>query len=112
MSVGDKLPLDTSVELHSFQVHVYGIAIVLIPIIVLGSTLAFIFLGDGINFGVVGGTIGVWATDVRIGAFIGNLRLVEPEFPRDPLIVISLVTIGFQPVRGSISTRFLRRLLD
>lgn len=46
------------------------------------STIAFVTVGNGINNGVVGGVITVWACLTLIPAFAGIYRLLEPDRPR------------------------------
>lgn len=72
----------------------YGGAATLAPVLLLASTLAFI-AEDGINDGVLGGTIGVWSTFAFVIAFSGVYRMIEPRLPRVGPIFMALTLIGF-----------------
>lgn len=72
----------------------YGVAAIVAPLLMLGSTLAF--LGEkGINNGVVGGTIGVWSGFAFVVAFAGVYRMIEPRMPRVGPIFMVVTLIGF-----------------
>jgi hypothetical protein len=73
----------------------YAIAIFAAPVLMLLSTIAFITDGEGINEGVVGGTIGVWTAVAFVIAFVGIGRMLEPLSPRWALAVTLLASIGF-----------------
>jgi hypothetical protein len=75
--------------------RVYGIAMILAPLLFLASTIAFIVEGDGMNEGVLGGTIGVWSVFAILIAFLGLLRLMEPKAPRAAAILTVLACCGF-----------------
>jgi hypothetical protein len=60
----------------------YGAAAIAGPLLLLASTIAFITAGDGINDGVFGGTLSVWAAIALGIALVGILRRLEPLAPR------------------------------
>jgi hypothetical protein len=57
-------------------------SVIAAPIVFLLSDVAYIVDGNGINNGVLGGTIGVWSTFLLGWAFIGISRALEPVAPR------------------------------
>ena len=75
--------------------HIYGVAIIVAPLLLLSSTIAYVTVGNGINDGVVGGTIGVWSCFALAIAFVGILRLAEPEAPRAAPLLAVLAQIAF-----------------
>lgn len=57
------------------------------PLLLLASTIAFVTLGDGINDGLEGGVVTVWAA-IAVGlAFLGCARFMEPRAPRAAAVV-------------------------
>lgn len=74
--------------------HVYGVATILAPVLLLASTVAFVVAGEGINHGVLGGTIGVWSSFALLVAFIGILRALEPAAPRAAAVLTVLAISG------------------
>lgn len=62
--------------------RVFGAATIAGPLLLLASTIAFLTAGDGINDGVLGGTVSVWAVITMGAALVGLLRLLEPHAPR------------------------------
>jgi len=75
--------------------RICGVSILLAPVLLLASTLAFIGPGDGINDGVAGGTIGVWSCFAFILALTGMMRAIEPDAPRAAPLVSAMAVIGF-----------------
>lgn len=75
--------------------RITGWALVIAPILLLASTVAYIAHGAGINDGVLGGTIGVWSGFAFIVAFAGLLRLVEPTAPRAAPILALIAATGW-----------------
>ncbi|TDD12978.1 hypothetical protein E1218_35135 [Kribbella turkmenica] len=74
--------------------RIHGWATILAPVLLLGSTLAFIS-EDGINDGVAGGTLGVWSTFLFVIAFAGLYRVIESRLPRIGPMFMALTLIGF-----------------
>jgi hypothetical protein len=74
---------------------VYGVAIMLAPLLMLASTIAYVTVGEGINVGVLGGVIGVWAAFALAIGFVGLLRLLEPSAPRAAAVLTVLALTGF-----------------
>jgi len=72
-----------------------GWAMILGPVLLLASTVAFITDGEGINHGHLGGTIGVWSCLALSLAFIAILRATEPVAPRAAPILTAIAVIGF-----------------
>lgn len=60
------------------------------PIVFLLSDVAYISAGNGINNGVLGGTIGVWSVFLLGWAFLGIVRALEPVAPRGALTLLVL----------------------
>lgn len=60
----------------------FGAAAIAAPLLLLASTIAFMTAGEGINDGVLGGTLSVWAVTAFGIALVGLLRLLEPHAPR------------------------------
>jgi hypothetical protein len=75
--------------------RLYGTAAILAPVLALASTVGYLVEGEGINVGVVGGVIGVWASFVLVIAFVGILRLLEPRAPRAAAVMTVLALTGF-----------------
>ncbi|BBG04706.1 MULTISPECIES: hypothetical protein [Pseudonocardia] len=74
--------------------RIAGTAAVLGPFLLLGSSLLFLFVENGVNSGVLGGTVGLWACLALAIAVPGVLRAVEPVAPRAAPRVAAVVTIG------------------
>lgn len=72
---------DVSRTLSPTAARLFGLATIAAPLLLLGSTIAYIN-EDGINNGVVGGTIGVWSTIALTIAFAGLYRMIEVRAPR------------------------------
>lgn len=85
----------TSSSLSPFAARIYGTAAVLAPLVLLASTLAYITAGDGINDGVLGGTIGVWSCFTLAIALVGVLRLLEPAAPKAAALLTAFTLIAF-----------------
>jgi hypothetical protein len=77
------------------SIFVFGVALILGPVLMLTSTIAFIVAGDGMNQGVLGGLFGVWAAIIMAIAFVGLLRLLEVNAPRAAAILTVTAIIGF-----------------
>lgn len=75
--------------------RIYGTAAILAPLFLLASTLAYITAGDGINDGVLGGTIGVWSAFTLAIALVGVLRLLEPAAPKAAPLLTAMAVIAF-----------------
>lgn len=79
------------VETHRQQASatptLYPFAMLAAPVLLLASTIAFIAVGGGINDGVAGGVITVWAVIAFTLAFVGCARLLEPWMPRGAQVV-------------------------
>lgn len=80
--------------LTPFGARVYGIAVIVAPLLFLASTVAYITEGNGINDGVLGGTIGVWSAFASVLAFAGILRLMEPTAPRRAMLLTLLALVA------------------
>lgn len=74
--------------------RIYGLAAITGPILLLASTVAYVTAGEGINDGVLGGTIGVWSCLVLLFAFLGIVRMLEPAAPRGAAALLVLSLIG------------------
>lgn len=86
---------DTGGSLSPFAARVFGIAIIVGPLLLLASTVAYVTAGEGVNEGVLGGTVGVWSVLALGIAFVGLLRLVEPHAPRAAVVLTVIALIGF-----------------
>lgn len=75
--------------------RVYGFAAILAPVLLMASTIAYIAAGEGINHGVLGGTIGVWSCFALLVAFVGILRMLEARAPSAAPILTVVALIGF-----------------
>lgn len=60
----------------------WPVAMILAPVLLLASTVAFLTVGGGINDGILGGVLTVWAVLAFALAFLGCARLLEPGMPR------------------------------
>ncbi|MFD0856957.1 hypothetical protein ACFQ07_32300 [Actinomadura adrarensis] len=80
--------------LSPLAARVHGSALALAPVLLLCSTIAFIYEG-GINDGVVGGTIGVWSTFALGIGFVGLFRTLEPASPRLMPVLLPVAVIAF-----------------
>lgn len=82
--------------------RVYGLAVIIAPLLMLASSLAFVFIGAGINEGIFGSVIGIWGAFVLAIALMGILRLMEPRAPRAaPILTVfamisAAATVGIQ----------------
>lgn len=86
---------DSLSSLPTASARVYGTAIVLAPLLLLASSIAYITEGASINDGVLGGTIGVWSVFAFAIAFVGILRVLEPRAPRAAPLLTVLALTGF-----------------
>ena len=75
--------------------RIAGTAAVLGPLLLLSSSLLFLFVENGINDGVLGGTVGMWSCFALAVAVPGVLRALEPVAPRAAPRVALVATIGF-----------------
>lgn len=75
--------------------RITGVAAVLAPVLLLLSSVAYLTQGGGVNDGVLGGTIGVWATIALVVASVGITRLAEPRAPRAAAVVLLVALAGF-----------------
>lgn len=71
----------------------FGLATIAAPVLLLGSTIAYL-AEDGINDGVIGGTVGIWSTFALAVAFTGIYRMIEPRAPRIGPIFAALTLVG------------------
>lgn len=67
-----------------------ALTLVAAPVVFLVSDVAYITAGNGINNGVLGGTIGVWSVFLLGWAFLGISRALEPVAPRGALTLLML----------------------
>ncbi|GAA0437198.1 hypothetical protein Acor_50060 [Acrocarpospora corrugata] len=74
--------------------RVFGLATVAGPLLLLGSTIAFL-TENGVNDGVLGGMIGLWSTFALAVAFTGIYRIIEPRAPRVGPIFGAVAVTGF-----------------
>lgn len=86
--------LTTVGSLSPFAARAHGIALIVAPLLLLASTIAYTTEG-GINDGVVGGTIGVWSVFALTFAFIGICRVLEPAIPRAATLLMLLAVVAF-----------------
>lgn len=75
--------------------RVFGLAAMAAPVLLLASTIAYIVEGEGINHGVLGGTIGVWSCFAFLIALVGVLRQLEARAPRAAPVLTILAITGF-----------------
>ncbi|MGH3737974.1 MAG: hypothetical protein ACRDT6_20530 [Micromonosporaceae bacterium] len=75
--------------------RVSGVAAILAPVLLLASTIAFLVDGQGINHGVLGGTVGVWSAFAFVIGFVGIARSLETSAPRLAATLLVLSIIGF-----------------
>lgn len=88
------LPDAQLTSIPPFTRRAHGLAAIVGPALLLASTIAFIAEGDGINDGVLGGTISVWACFALGFGLIGILRVLEPRAPRAAPLLTLLVIAG------------------
>lgn len=74
--------------------RIHGLATIAAPLLLLASTIAFIYEG-GINDGIVGGTIGVWSIFALVVGFAGIYRMIEPKAPRAAPFFMAASLVGF-----------------
>jgi len=90
----------------------YPLAMLLAPLLLLASTIAFLTVGNGINDGVVGGVITVWAVLALVVAFVGCARILEPHMRKGAqLLVFGAAALGVGGAgfgNSSIYTQILR----
>lgn len=72
-----------------------ALAVVAAPVVFLVADVAYVTAGNGINNGVLGGTIGVWSCFVFVWAFIGLSRALEQAAPRGALALLILAVPAF-----------------
>lgn len=85
----------TAAVLSPVAARIHGIALILGPLLLGASTVAFITVGDGINDGAVGGTLSVWACMALTLGFIGLFRALEPVAPRAAPALMALAVVSF-----------------
>lgn len=73
---------DSPAVMSPLAARIYGIAAIVAPLLLLGATTAYLVEGEGINHGMLGGTIGVWSCLAMVIAMVGVLRLLEAHRPR------------------------------
>lgn len=94
--------------LTPFSARVYGITAIAAPLLMLASTVAYTVEGEGINHGVLGGTIGVWSSFAMAIAFVGILRLLEPRAPlAAPILTVLTVTAFSAGVAFNVQAMYL-----
>ncbi len=67
-----------------------ALAAVVAPVVFLLSDVAYLTDGNGINNGVLGGTVGVWSVFLLGWAFLGISRALETVAPRGALTLLVL----------------------
>lgn len=87
--------LDVSSTLTPFAARIYGVAVILAPLLLLAGAIAYIVEGEGINEGIAGGVIGVWTCLAMVIAFVGITRLLEPRAPRAAPIIMVVAILGW-----------------
>lgn len=85
---------DVSRTLSPTASRLFGLATIAAPLLLLGSTIAYIN-ENGINDGVVGGTVGVWSTIALAIAFAGIYRMIEVRAPRVGPVFGLIALTGF-----------------
>lgn len=75
--------------------RLFGVAAIAAPIVFLASDIAYVTAGDGVNNGVLGGTIGVWSCLLFVVAWVGFSRSLELAAPRGSLAVLIVGLTGF-----------------
>ncbi|MGD9529129.1 hypothetical protein [Pseudonocardia sp.] len=85
---------DAAAVLSPTAARIHGWAVILGPLLLLASTLAFLTEG-GVNAGALGGVIGVWSVFTLAIGFVGLHRLLEPLAPRAAPVVLAIGLIGF-----------------
>lgn len=91
--------MNTPDVLSPTAARVHGWAVILGPLLLLASTLAYLTEG-GINNGVVGGVVGVWSVFTLAIAFVGIHRTLEPLAPRAAPVVMVVALMGFTAGAG------------
>jgi hypothetical protein len=86
---------DSPAVMSPLAARIYGVAAVIAPLLLIATTVAYIVEGEGINHGVVGGTIGVWSAIAMVIAMVGVLRLLEVRRPRAAPILSLFALSGF-----------------
>jgi len=73
----------------------YAAAMLAAPVLLLASTIAFLTAGGGINDGITGGVVSVWAVLAFVIAFVGCARVLEARAPRAAsLVVFGAAAVG------------------
>lgn len=68
--------------LTPFAARVFGVVVIIAPLLGLASSVAFVTVGDGINEGLLGGVLGIWSAFALAVALVGVLRMLEGRAPR------------------------------
>lgn len=89
------VPTPSLGSLTPFAARFTGVAAITGGALLLLSTVAFVTVGGGVNDGVLGGTITVWAVFALAVAFVGICRLLEPARPRLAQWLTLVAVIGF-----------------
>jgi hypothetical protein len=79
--------------LSPFAARAFGLALIIAPLLLLASTIAYITEGEKINHGVLGGTIGVWSVFAIGFAMVGLFRMLEPHAPRASIILTLMIVM-------------------
>lgn len=80
--------------------RMFGVALIAGLALLLVSTVLYITAGEGVNHGVAGGTVGVWACFALVIGYVGLARSFEPRAPKASLVLAVLAVIGLMTGYG------------
>lgn len=80
--------------------RLFGVALIAGSVLLLVSTVLFITSGAGVNDGVVGGTVSVWACFALVLGYVGVARSFEARAPKASMALAVLAVVGLMTGYG------------
>lgn len=80
--------------------RLFGVALISGTALMLVSTLLYVATGEGVNHGVVGGTVGIWSCFAMVLGYLGLARSFESPAPRASLVLTVLAVVGLMTGYG------------
>ncbi|TDE94011.1 hypothetical protein EXU48_11155 [Occultella glacieicola] len=91
----------------------FPVAMIVAPILLMASTFAFLSVGGGINDGIVGGVLTVWAVMAFVLAFVGCARILESRMPKGAqLLAFGAAAVGAGGAGFGISAIYVQLLRE
>jgi hypothetical protein len=87
-------PTETPPRVGPVSSRLYGAAMILAPLMLLTGAVCYLAFEEGVNEGIVGGTVTTWALFALTLGFVGFARLLEPQAPRGSVALMVLAVFG------------------